>query len=287
MLDLIGQAKGAIESLETKLRAITSNISNMSVPGYKRIDVSFQEVFNKVMRQGTAADTTQNQGGTNPAQVGGGIAISNISVDMTQGDLAEGTDLDLAISGSGFFVVSPDGGASKLYSRSGNLSLDANANLVTDSGMQVYGFARSGGSTTTSALVPINLTGQTYTNPTFDSDGVLRASYAKDATTGAVTYGAELPFQIALTTFPNPSGLEQRSGTTFAQTAASGSPTTAAVPATNSKQGVVSPRMIEQSNVFYIGETIDALDVQRAMSGNLTIVKMISDTISQFISKIS
>ena len=287
MLDLIGQARGAIEALETKLRAITSNISNMSVPGYKRIDVSFQEVFNKVIRQGTAADTTQNQGGTNPQQVGGGIAISNISVDMTQGSLAEGADLALAISGSGFFVVSPDGGASNLYSRSGNFSVDASGKLVTDSGMQVYGFARSGGSTNTGTLVPIGLSGQTYTNPTFDTNGVLRASYTKDATTGIVTYGAELPFQIALTTFPNPGGLEQRSGTTFAQTAASGSPTAAAVPTTNSKQGVVNPRMIEQSNVFYIGETIDALEVQRAMSGNLEIVKMINDTISQFISKLS
>ncbi|MFH0887467.1 MAG: flagellar basal body rod C-terminal domain-containing protein, partial [bacterium] len=117
--------------------------------------------------------------------------------------------------------------------------------------------------------------------------GRLWSHYSKDSTTQAITYdGVVLPFTIGLVTFPNSGGLEQRSGTAFAETLASGAPSTAAAPAEGSAQGAVSPRLLEQSNVFYVGETIDALEVQRAMSGNLTVIKMVSDTISQFINSL-
>jgi flagellar hook protein FlgE len=65
---------------------------------------------------------------------------------------------------------------------------------------------------------------------------------------------------------------------------ASGSPATPQAP--GGAAGTIKPGQIEQSNVFYLGETINALEIQRAMSGNLSVVRMASDLISSFIQKL-
>lgn len=265
MLDVMNQAKNAIEAYNTALKASSSNIANMNVTGYKRLEVSFQSIFEKILNRGTAA--YNQMGGTNPRQFGQGMAISNVSVDFSAGEYISGTSLDLAIQGQGLFIVSPDGGNSFLYTRAGNFEIDANGNL-TSNGMQVYGLDASGN------LVPIsNLPSGNKPDYSWQADGTL------------LYQGSSTGYRIALTYFPNPSGLAQAQGTTFAETPASGSP--AAPQAPGGAVGTVLPGQLEQSNVFYLGETIDALEIQRAMSGNLTVVRMASDIISQFISRLS
>jgi len=290
MLDIISRAKNAIEAYNTALRIHSANIANMNVDGYKRLNISFQSIFESILSRGTPAMVSENLGGTNPLQLGTGMAISQIGVDFAQGDLTEGGFLDLAIAGSGLFVVSPDGGNTYLYTRSGRFHADAYGNLVTDTGMQVYGLRRIGGITSTGALTPIVISYDTTVYPTseyavsFDENGVLSIFILK----GPSTLGdkvAELDYQIALTTFNNLSGLEQRSATTFAETLASGEPLSPTTPGYGTV-GVVVPRQLERSNVFYIGETIDSMEAQRAMSGNLTVVRLVSDMISTFINRL-
>jgi flagellar basal body rod protein FlgG len=208
------------------------------------------------------------------------MAISNAFTDFAQGDLASGSHLDLAVSGQGLFVVSADGGSTFQYTRAGNFQIDSSGNLLTTSGYQVYGFYGSG-----SILVPITgLTSDKYNlnNISFASNGYL---YEYTDNTFA-TVKADTGFRIALTKFNNPNGLEQASASTFKETSASGSPSEASLPGQNSV-GTVSARFLESSNVFYLGETIKALEYQRAMSGNLSMVRMASDIISNFISRLS
>ena len=88
MLDLMGQAKNAIEAYNTALKASSSNIANMNVTGYKKINVSFQSVFEKVLRQGTAAQG--DLGGTNPMQQGQGMALSTAAIDFSAGEFLDG-----------------------------------------------------------------------------------------------------------------------------------------------------------------------------------------------------
>jgi len=92
-------------------------------------------------------------------------------------------------------------------------------------------------------------------------------------------------YRIALTYFSNPNGLAQAQGTSFSQTPASGDPATPQLP--GGAVGSIRPGQLEQSNVVYLIETIDALEMQRAMNGNLTMVRMASDMISQFINRLS
>ena len=271
MLDMMSQAKNAIEAYNTALRASSSNIANMNVTGYKRLDVSFQSIFEKVLSRGTAA--YNNVGGTNPRQYGQGMALSSVSVDFSPGELIEGSSLDLAISGQGMLIVTPDGGNSYLYTRSGNFEVDASGTLTTN-GMMVYGLDNSGN------MVPIsNLPSGNKADYQWLADGTLQ--YSSDGGSTWTSTG----YRIALTYFPNPGGLAQAQGTTFAETSASGSPADAQAP--GGAVGAIRGGQLEQSNVFYLGETLDALEIQRAMSGNLTVIRMASDMISQFISRLS
>src|SRR3989338_5376759 len=100
VLDIMSQAKNAIEAYNDFLRATSSNVSNQAVTGYKRVQVSFQELFSKLVHGATASDTFDNIGGTNPLQLGGGAAISSSSIDFSQGDLTNGGNLSLAVQGN-------------------------------------------------------------------------------------------------------------------------------------------------------------------------------------------
>ena len=261
------QAENAIQAYNSALQVSSANIANMSVPGYKRLDISFQSIFEKVLSYGTAASTFDNLGGTNPIQFGQGVAISNIGVDMSQGSFTQASNIDLAINGRGLFVVSADGGNTYQYTRAGKFYISSNGNLVTEAGMQVYGLNSSGS--------PVPITGLT---------GAL-TDYSWDEGNGELLQnGSSTGYRIALTYFPNSSGLAQASGTTFVETLASGPASAAQAP--GRAAGSIVAGNIEQSNVFYLGETINSLELQRAMSGNLTVVRMASDIISNFISKL-
>ncbi len=280
MLDLLTKAKNAIDTYNTQLRINSSNIANMSVPGYKAMKVSFQSLFEQLINSGTAA--SDKSGGKNPLQLGSTVGVSDTSIDFTQGSIAAGDHLDLAINGTGLFIVSPDGGNTMLYTRAGKFHVDNDGNLVTDTGMQVYGF--KGGN-----LTPITGLNSYQTGFLTWSDQGQLVQYNDDnwSSTDPTSHfqTADTGYTIGLTTFTNNSGLEQGPGTTFVETGASGVPLDNEVPGAD--YGTVSARSFEQSNVFYTGEILDSMEAQRAMSGNLTIAKMISDEISQFISKIS
>jgi len=267
MLDIMTQSKNAIEAYEQALKISNTNITNMTTPGYKKMDVSFQSIFEKVLSQGTAADG--NSGGTNPRQLGQGMAVSSFGIDFSNGDTTTSQKLDMAILGAGLFVVSANGGNSYLYTRAGNFSI-VNGSLVTSSGMQVYGLDGS------NALVPITGLDPSKTASDYQWSGGGELQY---------TDGTPVGFTIALTTFSNPNGLAQAQGTTFAETLASGSPATPSAP-NASTVGKVQGAAYEKSNVNYYEETIKVAELQRSISANLSMVKLASDLISSFISKL-
>ena len=102
MFDMMSQARNAIEAYNEALKASSANIANMNVIGYKRVDVSFQTVFERVINQGSAA--SNEMGGTNPKQLGSSMNVANVSVDFSDGEYASANNIDLAISGNGLFI---------------------------------------------------------------------------------------------------------------------------------------------------------------------------------------
>lgn len=127
-----------------KMDTIGNNIANVNTVGFKKGQVTFQEVFSQVTRGASAPQG--GKGGTNPQQIGMGVSVGSISTVHTVGP-GQRTDnpTDLMIGGEGFFVVSDDVNFNnKFYTRAGNFSLDRDGNLVTADGFKVLGYNSDG-----------------------------------------------------------------------------------------------------------------------------------------------
>ncbi len=122
---------------QLKMNVIGDNIANVNTIGYKPGRVTFQESL--VQTYKGAGRPSSVSGGTNPIQLGLGMTVGTIDNLFQQGGLeTTGQITDLAIQGSGFFVLSD--GTGKFYTRAGSFGFDANSNLVDpSSGLFVQG----------------------------------------------------------------------------------------------------------------------------------------------------
>lgn len=117
----------------TKFGAISDNISNSSTVGYKRTDVQFATMVTSTTIPGSYS--------------AGGLQTNVRSETTIQGTVqSTSTSTDLAISGSGFFVVSSAAtddvtkASEKLLTRSGSFRVDEQGNLVNAAGYFLQGW---------------------------------------------------------------------------------------------------------------------------------------------------
>lgn len=120
------------------LDVVADNLSNVNTPGFKSSFVRFKDQFAQNLSVGGAPST--EIGGINPMQIGLGTNMGTVGKSFTQGALTStGNDLDMAISGDGFFIY--DNGVTNLYSRDGSLAIDAQGYLVhSSSGDRIQGW---------------------------------------------------------------------------------------------------------------------------------------------------
>lgn len=139
-----------------KLDVIGNNIANVNTTAYKSSRLVFSDQLSQTIRSATPpGDAT---GGTNRSQIGLGVSIAATQRDMRVGTIgATGNPRDMAIDGSGFFIVERSG--EQFFTRAGNFQSDANYDLVTPTGDKLLGFPADenfelqvGG-----ALAPINI----------------------------------------------------------------------------------------------------------------------------------
>ncbi|HAN10206.1 MAG TPA: hypothetical protein DCP90_06300 [Clostridiales bacterium] len=138
MMRSLYSAVSGLRVHQTKMDVIGNNIANVNTTGYKSSTVSFCDVFNQTLQGGTGASDS-GLGGSNPMQIGLGVSVSSIDVQMTPG-ASQRTDnsLDLQISNDGFFIVTD--GAGQKFTRAGSFRLDSAGSLVNASGYKVCGW---------------------------------------------------------------------------------------------------------------------------------------------------
>jgi flagellar hook protein FlgE len=120
----------------TRLTVVGNNIANANTVAFKASRALIRPQF-YVTDAGGAAPTT-DFGGINPSQRGLGAEIASIEKDFTPGSIeTTGKSTDMAIEGSGFFVVQ---GSTQQYTRDGSFVLNASNNLVTTNGGFVQGY---------------------------------------------------------------------------------------------------------------------------------------------------
>jgi flagellar hook protein FlgE len=160
------------------LSVVGNNLANLNTIGYKSSSISFSDVLGEQFSTpGTPTSGTS-------ASIGLGAQVSSIRQSFSQGTLSTtGNPLDVAIQGDGFLIVNNSNG--KYYTRAGNLQLDANGNLVSQSGANVQGYLRNPatGQIDTSSLqsivIPANLN-----NPVATSNFELGMNLDGSAATG-------------------------------------------------------------------------------------------------------
>src|SRR6202795_3394926 len=108
---------------------ITANdIANANTVGFKGSRAEFADVY---------ASGAVN---LNTSVTGEGVRLATTAQQFTQGNIStSGSNLDLAISGDGFFTLQ-DPSSGIVYTRNGQFSEDKNGNVVTATGqaLQVY-----------------------------------------------------------------------------------------------------------------------------------------------------
>lgn len=122
---------------QTKMNVIGNNIANVNTIGYKTGRVTFREALVQTVKG--AGRPTAISGGTNPIQIGLGMNTATVDNIFQQGGLElTSQTTDLAIQGTGFFVLSD--GRGNYYTRAGSFNFDADSYLVDpSSGYYVQG----------------------------------------------------------------------------------------------------------------------------------------------------
>jgi flagellar hook protein FlgE len=120
-------ALSGLRAASQNLSVTGNNIANSSTTGFKASRAEFGDVYaNSIL-------------GTGSRSAGSGVLVSAISQQFDQGNISiTNNNLDLAISGSGFFVLSKDG--SLTYTRSGTFSVDNAGYVVANTGARLQGF---------------------------------------------------------------------------------------------------------------------------------------------------
>ncbi len=159
------------------LNTIGNNLANLNTTAYKKEDAHFSDLYYQNL--GTS-------GANAPVQVGFGTRVSSIASDFSQGNISTSSSAtDMAINGSGFFVVQ-NAGVQEL-TRTGNFSLDAKGNLITSSGDNVMGYpVVNGVANTNSTLVPLQLPIGSTQTPKPTSNFSITASLDASAAVGTV-----------------------------------------------------------------------------------------------------
>ncbi len=130
-MSIFGASVSGMNSMSNWLSSIAQNVSNANTNGYKTSDTHFASLVGQAAAGSYAA--------------GNGVTTSLRSLAGLQGTITGSSSAtDLAVAGSGFFVVSDAGGALYL-TRSGSFVPDASGNLVNSSGYHLMGYNTQNG----------------------------------------------------------------------------------------------------------------------------------------------
>lgn len=246
----LNSAATGLRALSTRIDVIANNLANAETTAFKRSRVNFEDLYYTALRQPGIAS---GNGELSPAGifVGSGVKVSNTQLDTQQGPLeTTNRPLDVAIQGPGWFRVRvmDSVGDGFAYTRNGNFFVNEAGNLVLGLG---DGYLIQPPITVPRGVMDKDIT--------ISQEG--QVSVILPGATAPTTIG-----QIQLSNFINPQGLQLLGGSLYAETAASGPPTTGN-PGTNGA-GITMQGFLEGSNVDPVTELVTLIKTQRSFELN-------------------
>ncbi len=154
MMRSLWSGVSGLQSHQVAMDVESHNIANVNTVGFKYSRANFSDQFSQTARPATAPEG--ELGGKNAMQIGLGTQIVSTQQIFSQGSI-ETTDsnTDMAIQGNGFFIVSPDGGLTRYYTRNGQFTRDSLGNFVDNNGYIVQGWMRDEETNTIDPTGPI------------------------------------------------------------------------------------------------------------------------------------
>jgi flagellar basal-body rod protein FlgG len=257
-------ATSGMQVQESNLDTIANNLANANTTAFKRTRVNFEDLFYQYQKLPGTVDSNGLPSSIG-IQYGLGARVAGTEVDQTQGTFTQtGGQLDLAISGSGFFQVQDAQTGKTLYTRAGSFSVNANGQIVLAS-------ADLGRPLQPALSIPPGAT-----QITISGDGVV--SVLEPPNTNPTSIG-----NIQTATFINPQGLIQLGQNLFQQSDASGSPQ-AGAPGQEAR-GLLQQGYLEASNVDANNERVGLINTQRTYELNSQVVQA-SDQILQLLTNL-
>ncbi|BBO88294.1 flagellar hook protein FlgE [Desulfosarcina ovata] len=129
---MIGSLYSGISGLKANTSAmavIGDNIANVDTTGFKTSRVSFANIFSSTLSQ-------------SGLEIGRGVTMNGVNPQWDSGSLENTTSgTDLAVNGTGLFVVTDPSTGSTYYTRAGQFEWDSDGNLVTPDGFVVQGYS--------------------------------------------------------------------------------------------------------------------------------------------------
>jgi flagellar basal-body rod protein FlgG len=233
---------------ELNVQVISNNIANLRTTGFKKQTAAFQDLIYEHIRRVGAQSSDQGTILPVGIDIGGGVKTVGTPRSMTQGSLSQtGNDLDLAITGEGFFKIQqPDG--SFQYTRDGTFQMDNQGRIVTAQGNPVQ----------PTITIPQNASGISV-----NAQG--QVSVTLPGSTSSTIIG-----QLGLTRFINKAGLQPVGDNQFTDTPSSGAPQDGV--ADTLGYGKITQGSLEQANVDVVSEMSDLIAAQRAYEMNAKVI---------------
>ena len=182
-------ALSGLNAASADLRIIGNNVANASTTGYKKSRAEFADIF--------AASSL----GTTANAIGAGVRVASVAQQFTQGNIGfTDNNLDLAISGQGFFVMEDEG--VQVYSRAGSFGVDRDGFVVNSQQQRLVAFQADADGGITGASGPLQLdTSNIDPSATTSIDLGLNVNAADDIplapiTTSAISLSAAGPSQV-------------------------------------------------------------------------------------------
>jgi flagellar basal-body rod protein FlgG len=257
-------AASGMEAYQSNLDNIANNLANAGTTAFKRARLNFEDLYYQYIKLPGVQDSSGN-----PTPIGLdfglGTRVNGTEVDQTQGSfLQTGNQLDLAISGQGFFQIQDPQSGQTLYSRAGNFTINSNGQVV---------------------LASADL-GRFLQPPITIPPGATQISITSDGVVSVLEPPNQIPTQIGniqTAKFINPQGLIQLGQNLYQQSEASGNPLQGA-PGLDGR-GLLQQGVLEASNVEPVTELVELIKTQRSFELSSQVVQA-SDQVLQLLTNL-
>lgn len=281
MLRSLNTGISGLRFQQDKLDVIGNNIANVNTVGFRAGRAQGVDVFSQKLSEFSTNSSA--------SEIGSGVSLANVSSSFAQGNIdATGQPYDMAIDGSGFFIVRDTSNNSTYATRAGDFRADAGGYLTTSDGLRVQG--EIPGSPGVSSDIQITLNPTTPALPAdteavswrIESNGDVMLTLRSTLVPPPVTPPDPLKVaQIQVQTFRDINNLSKVGNNRFGNLAAAGP--VGLGTAGQAGRGQVRWQSLEQANVDLATQFTDLMVTQRGYQANAKIITTSDEILQELI----